>query len=54
MNKKGKELEKRLNDSKIIHDEYLKSLETSSFYSGLQKKEDDIKLFTQEFKKVNV
>ena len=54
MNKKGKELEKKLNDTKIIPDEYLKSLEIQSFYSNWQKKEDDIKLFIQDFKKVNV
>jgi hypothetical protein len=54
MNKKGKELEKKLNDTKIIPDEYLKNLETQSFYSTLQKKDDDIKLFTSDFKKINV
>jgi hypothetical protein len=54
MNKKGKELEKKLNDTKIIPDEYLKSLEIQTFYSNWQKKEDDIKLFIQDFKKVNV
>lgn len=54
MNKKGKELEKKLNEAKIIPDDYLKSLETVTFFSNLQKKEDDIKLFVSDFKKVNV
>lgn len=54
MNKKGKELERKLNEAKIIPDEYLKSLETQTFYTQWQKKDDDIKLFTSEFKKVNV
>jgi hypothetical protein len=48
MNKKGNEVEKRLKESKIIPEEYLKSLEISNFYSGLQKKDDDFKLFVQE------
>jgi hypothetical protein len=54
MNKKGKELEKKLDNSKIIPSEYLKNLETSNFYVNLHKKEEEIKLFTQEFKKVNI
>jgi hypothetical protein len=54
MNKKGKELEKRLDSAKIIPSEYLKGLETTNFYNNLQKKEDEIKLFTQEFKKINI
>jgi len=54
MNKKGKEQEKKLDEAKIIPDEYLKSLETTAFFTNLQKKDDDIKLFVSEFKKVNV
>jgi hypothetical protein len=54
MNKKGKELEKKLNDTKIIPDEYLKSLESQTFYSSWQKKDEDVKLFTNDFKKLNV
>jgi hypothetical protein len=54
MNKKGKELENKLNASKIIPDEYLKKLDKSNFYSRLEKKEEEIKLFNTEFKKVNI
>ncbi len=54
MNKKFKELEKKLNDTKIIPEDYLASLETQNFYSAMQKKEDDIKLFVTDFKKVNI
>lgn len=54
MNKKGKELEKKLNDTKIVPDEYLKSLESQTFYSTLQKKDTDIMLFSNDFKKLNV
>jgi hypothetical protein len=54
MNKKGKDLENKLNAAKIIPDEYLKKLEQSNFYTKLEKKEEEIKLFTNEFKKVNI
>ena len=54
MNKKGKELEKKLNDVKIIPDEFLKTLETTTFFTNLQKRDDDIKLFVSDFKKINV
>jgi hypothetical protein len=54
MNKKGKELEKKLDSSKIIPSEYLKDLETTNFYINLQKKEEEIKLFTQDYKKINI
>jgi hypothetical protein len=53
MNKKGKDLEKKLSDCKIISDDYLSKLESQAFYSNLQKKEED-KLFISDFKKVNV
>jgi hypothetical protein len=54
MNKKGKELEKKLKDTQIIPDDYLKTLESLSFYSKMEKKEEDIKLFINDNKKVNV
>jgi hypothetical protein len=54
MNKKGKDLENKLNAAKIIPDEYLKKLEQSNFYTKLEKKEEEIKLFAAEFKKVNI
>lgn len=54
MNKKGKELEKRLNNAKIISDEYTKTLEAIAFHSNLKKKEEDMKLFSNEFSKVKI
>lgn len=54
MNRKGKDLENKLNASKIIPDDYLKKLDQSNFYTKLEKKDEEIKLFTSEFKKVNV
>ena len=54
MNKKGKELEKKLNNAKIIPDEYSRTLETITFHSSLKKKEDEMKLFSNEFNKINV
>jgi hypothetical protein len=54
MNKIGKELENKLTSSRIIPNEYLKSLDTLSFYSAWEKKEEEAKLFYNEVKKVNV
>jgi hypothetical protein len=54
MNKKGKEMERKLNASKIISDEYTKTLESIAFYSNLKKKDDEMKLFNNEFNKVNI
>jgi hypothetical protein len=53
-NKKGKELEKKISDCKIIADDYLRTLETTSFFTNWQKKEEEVKLFSNEMKKVNV
>ena len=53
MNKKGKDLEKKLNEAKIIPDSYLKDLSTQNFYASMQKQDDELKLFTSEFKKLN-
>jgi hypothetical protein len=54
MNKKFQELEKKLNSTKIVSDDYMASLETQNFYAARQKKEDDLKLFVSDFKKVNI
>lgn len=54
MNKKGKELEKKLKDTQIIPDDYLKNLETLNFYSKIDKKNEDTKLFINDVKKVNI
>jgi hypothetical protein len=54
MNKKGKELENKLTAAKIIPEEYLKKLDKSNFFTRWEKKEEEIKLFNSEFKKVNI
>ena len=53
MNKKGKELEQKLNNCKIVPDEYLTNLEIINFYTNWNKKEENIKLFNKESKKLN-
>lgn len=49
MNKKGRELERKLNDSKIIPDEDRKEVQIMNFYSTFNKKDDEKekKLFAQ-------
>jgi len=54
MNKKGKELERKLNSAKVISDEYTKALEAIAFQSNLKKKEEEMKLFSNEFNKINI
>lgn len=54
MNKKGKEMERKLNSAKIISDDYTKNLETIAYHSSLKKKDDDMRLFSNEFNKVNI
>jgi len=54
MNKKGKELMNKLNACKIIPDEYLRSLETSSFYANWNKKEQNMNVFLNESQKLKV
>jgi hypothetical protein len=54
MNKKGKELENKLNACKIIPDEYLRALETTNFYANWNKKEENLRVFTEESKKLKV
>jgi hypothetical protein len=54
MNKKEKEMERKLNSGKIISDEYTKNLETIAYHSSLKKKDDDMRLFSNEFNKVNI
>ena len=54
MNKISRELENKLSSSRIIPNEYLKSLETMNFYTAWEKKEEEAKLFYNEVKKVNV
>ena len=49
MNKKGRELERKLYDSKIIPDEDMKEVQIMNFYSTFSKKDDEKekKLFAQ-------
>ncbi len=53
MNKKGRELEKKLNEAKIISSDMEKSLESISFYTTSEK-EKEKKLFVKESKKIEV
>jgi len=53
MNKKGRELEKKLNEAKIITPDMEKSLETNSFYSSTEKDKEK-KLFVKDSKKIDV
>ena len=54
MNKKGREIENKLNSCKIIPDDYLKQLDTLNFYVNWNKKEENAKVFMTESKKLNV
>jgi hypothetical protein len=54
MNKKGKEWERKLNNAKIISEEYTRTLEAIAFHSTLKKKDNEMKLFSNEFNKVNI
>ena len=54
MNKKGKEWERKLNNAKIISEEYTRTLEAIAFHSNLKKKDDEMRLFSNEFNKVNI
>ena len=54
MNRKGKELMKKLDGCRIIPESYIKHLERVQFYTNWNKKEDNQKIFTDEVKKINV
>ena len=54
MNRKGKELMKKLDGCRIIPDSYIKHLESVQFYTNWNKKEENQKIFTDEVKKINV
>ena len=54
MNRKGKEIENKLNSCKIVPDEYIKKLETLNFYVALKKKDEQQKIFAKKKKKINV
>ena len=54
MNRKGKELMKKLDGCRIIPESYIKHLESVQFYTNWNKKEENQKIFTDEVKKSNV
>ena len=54
MNHKGKELDIKLNNCRIIPSDVYKGLETNTYFQNKNKKHDDIKLFSDEFKKVQM
>ena len=54
MNRKGKELMKKLDGCRIIPESYIKHLESVQFYTNWNKKEENQKIFTEETKKLNV
>lgn len=54
MNGKAKELDMKLNNSKIISNDILAGEQTSNFFNQHQKKQNDIKLFSEEFTKVQI
>ena len=54
MNRKGKELMKKLDGCIIIPESYIKHLESVQFYTNWNKKEENQKIFTDEVKKINV
>ena len=54
MNNKSKELEIKLNNSKIISDDIKQAVTTSKFFSNNDKKQEDLKLFSDEFQKVQI
>ena len=54
MNRKGKELMKKLDGCRIIPESYINHLESVQFYTNWNKKEENQKIFTDEVKKINV
>lgn len=54
MNKKSKELEIKLNNSKIISDDIKRAVTVSNFFDKKQQKQDDLKLFSDDFQKVQI
>lgn len=54
MNSKGKELDIKLNNCRIIPSDVYKGLEAKNYFEDKKKKHEDIKLFTNEFKKVQI
>lgn len=54
MNTKGKELNLKLKKSKIISDDIIDNISNSIFFDEKQRKEEDNKVFIQDFQKVKI
>ena len=54
MNTKGKELNLKLKKSKIISDDIIDNVSNSIFFDEKQRKEEDNKVFIQDFQKVKI
>lgn len=54
MNTKGKELNLKLKKSKIISDDIIDKISNSTFFEEKQRKEEENKVFNQEFQKVKI
>ena len=54
MNKKSKDLEMKINNSLIISNDVKRGLNATNFFIQQQKKQDEMKLFNDEFNKVNI
>ena len=54
MNRKGRSFMEKLDGCKIIPDLYMKYLNELKFYENWSKKEENLKLFSEEYNKVNV
>lgn len=54
MIKKSNELEMKLNNAKIISDDIVRNSSSMSYMSSEQRKKEEMKLFTDEFTKVQL
>jgi hypothetical protein len=53
MNRKGKEIENKLNACRIVPLDYIRALETQSFYDKKEKREENLALHKKESAKIN-
>ena len=54
MNKKGKEISERLDGCRILDDDIVDTLDAVNFYANFDRKEERLKVFIDETKKINV
>lgn len=54
MNKKSKELDMKLENCKIISEGVMKSISNTKYFDEQSKKQEELKLFSDEFKKVQI